>query len=67
MDILRKSQTLCIDGKGREWKRHYWDYYGGYCARCAVPKREWDKTRARRRAGEMLVGCRGAIVELTNE
>ena len=64
--MKRQSQTLCIDNKGGRHLRHLWDG-SGYCARCAALKREWDKTRARRRAGERLVGCGGVIGELTND
>ena len=66
MDTANKANIVCIDNKGREWKRHRFGVHG-LCERCAVPKRAWDKTAARRRAGKRLVGRNGKVVELTNK
>ena len=60
------ANVVCVDRQGEQHLRHLWDG-SGYCARCAVLKRGWQRAAARRRAGERLVGCRGKVVELANK
>ena len=66
MAISRKANVVCIDRHGKGWKRHLFTV-NAYCVRCRIWARDWQKTAARRRAGERLVGRDGAVVELINE